>query len=422
MNTTFIPSPESIAFRNALEQRRNIFLTGPGGTGKSYLLEKAVREWLSNPSITASTGVAALRVGGSTVHRWSGMMLGPKPGQSNVECFNELLLDKHRSVRAGFNRIRQCSVLIIDEISMLSGRAFGFLDFLCRQLRKTDEPFGGIQIIVSGDFLQLPPVCKNRNQPYDWAFLTPSWSEAQFVPIYLQKIHRQQNHQFVEALAAFRLGEVKGSHAALLHSRVCNFPDGNITRLLTHNSQVDRWNDYRLGELPGEPQEFLAALEGPESQQKSLIDNLLTPQVLRLKVGARVMFTVNRTDDGFVNGQTGVVHNLWDDEIIVESQGAFIRVEPFCWRFDPKDPGSATFTQFPLRLSYAMTIHKSQGLTLDSAYVDVRAAREPGQAYVALSRLRSIEGLHLKDWFSGVFVSKAAKQFYDSLNNQEVAA
>jgi ATP-dependent exoDNAse (exonuclease V) alpha subunit len=106
----------------------------------------------------------------------------------------------------------------------------------------------------------------------------------------------------------------------------------------------------------------------------------------------------------------------------VESQGAFIRVEPFCWRFDPKDPGSATFTQFPLRLSYAMTIHKSQGLTLDSAYVDVRAAREPGQAYVALSRLRSIEGLHLKDWFSGVFVSKAAKQFYDSLNKQEVAA
>jgi ATP-dependent exoDNAse (exonuclease V) alpha subunit len=185
---------------------------------------------------------------------------------------------------------------------------------------------------------------------------------------------------------------------------------------------VDRWNDYRLGELPGEPQEFLAALEGPESQQKSLIDNLLTPQVLRLKVGARVMFTVNRTDDGFVNGQTGIVHNLWDDEIIVESQGAFIRVEPFCWRFDPKDPGSATFTQFPLRLSYAMTIHKSQGLTLDSAYVDVRAAREPGQAYVALSRLRSIEGLHLKDWFSGVFVSKAAKQFYDSLNKQEVAA
>lgn len=417
----YIPSPETLAFTAAFRAGANIFITGPGGVGKSFTIEEAIRSSVIDVSVTASTGVAALKVGGSTVHRWSGMMLGPQDGQSNEEYFTELLLDKRFSVRAGFNRIRECSILFIDEISMLSGRAFEFLEFLCRNIRKSEAPFGGIQVIVSGDFLQLPPVRKNSSAPYDWAFLTPAWHRAGFVPIYLTKIHRQANADFIEALSSFRLGEVKGRNAALLQSRVCNFPDGNLTRLFTHNSQVDRWNDYRLGELPGEPEEYPAELDGPESQQTFLIQNLLTPQLLRLKVGARVMFTVNQPDAGFVNGQIGTVSDLGGSSIEVESDGASIEVEPFTWRFDPKDSGSATFTQFPLRLSYAMTIHKSQGLTVDSAYIDVRAAREPGQAYVALSRVRTLQGLHLKDWFTGVMVSRAAKKFYDDIAGGVIA-
>lgn len=411
----FIHSPESRAFAAAYVARRNILLTGPAGTGKSTTIEQCIADPLNVIDVTASTGVAALKIGGSTLHRWSGMMLGPKPHQSDEAYYRELLLDKRMSVRAGFNRIRACRTLFIDEISMLPGRAFQFLDFLCRRVRCSTAPFGGIQLIVSGDFLQLPPVRKKANVPYDWAFLTEAWARANFVPINLTKIHRQANQEFVEALAAFRLGEVKGRHAALLHSRVCSFPDGNLTRLLTHNAQVNRWNEYRLGELPGDPAQFAAELTGHELHQKALIDNLLTPQFLRLKPGARVMFTVNQPDRGFVNGQTGIVASLGRRFIKIESRGQLIDVQPFTWRFDPKDKHSATFTQYPLRLSAAVTIHSAQGLTLDAAYIDIRAAREPGQAYVAISRLRTLEGLHLKDWFPGVFVSPAAKKFHEQI-------
>ena len=184
--------------------------------------------------------------------------------------------------------------------------------------------------------------------------------------------------------------------------------------LFTHNSQVDKWNHYRLDSIESEPAIFEAELAGPEHQQQFLIDNLLTPQRLELKRGARVMFTVNSAEGGFVNGQTGFVTDFGFGKIAVESEGKVISVEPFTWSYDSRDRHSATFTQFPLRLSYALTIHKSQGLTIDAAYIDVRAAREPGQAYVALSRLRTLNGLHLKDWFNGVFVSRAAVDFYRS--------
>jgi ATP-dependent exoDNAse (exonuclease V) alpha subunit len=197
-----------------------------------------------------------------------------------------------------------------------------------------------------------------------------------------------------------------------------------MPRLFTHNVQVDKWNAFQLSELPGEESILGAEQTGPEHQREFLTKNLLTPATLLLKPGAMVMFTVNKNESGkrdplFVNGQMGVVERvdagdvpLERDRVWVKTHGDVVAVERFTWRYDSNDPEAATFVQFPLRLAWAMTIHKSQGLTLNSAYLDIRAAREPGQAYVAVSRVRTLAGLQFKEWFRGVHVSPEAIEFY----------
>ena len=389
----------------------NTFLTGPAGSGKSYL----VRDYLKrhpDTHVVASTGVAALNVGGMTVHRWSGMMLGPAKGQDFEKFYAQLARDAKPNVRAAFNRVRGCKRLVIDEISMLSGSAFDYLDFHCRKIRDDKRPFGGIQVIGTGDFLQLPPVRINPAHSYDWAFDSAAWKAARFQTVELRRIMRQDEPDFVAALGKFRRGEIDGETERLLRPRVTTFPARDITRLFTHNSMVDRWNDFCLGELPGPESIREADTWGPQSQIDFLEKNLLTPKVLRLKPGAKVMFTVNRPDNGFVNGQTGEVVSIGITSVVVHTQGKELEVSPYRWRFDSNDKGSAWFEQLPLRLANALTIHKAQGLTLDSAFVDVRAAREPGQAYVALSRVRTLAGLHLKDWPKGIFVSQRALNFH----------
>jgi ATP-dependent exoDNAse (exonuclease V) alpha subunit len=411
-------SQESRFFAHA-RAGNNVFLTGMAGTGKSTLLRRFIEETLRKVDVTAPTGVAALNVGGMTIHRFCGMLLGPQFDQTNEEYFSQLERDGRPSVRTGFNRVRRCETLVIDEISMLPGRHLDFVEFLFRRLRCDERPFGGVQLIATGDFLQLPPVRRSETEPYDWAFQSRAWSVAGFKTVVLETVRRQDEPQFVSALSRFRVGLVRGDDARLLQSRVKNFPPANLTRLFTHNVQVEKWNHFMLAELPGEETVLTALQTGPEQQREFLTKNLLTPATLALKPGALVMFTVNKNERGrrepvFVNGQIGTVTELNESLVQVRAaNGDVIPVEPFTWRYSQTDPDSATFTQFPLRLAYAMTIHKSQGLTLDAAYLDIRAAREPGQAYVAVSRVRSLAGLHFKEWFKGVHVSEAAIQFYE---------
>ncbi|HWV98531.1 MAG TPA: PIF1 family DEAD/DEAH box helicase [Candidatus Acidoferrum sp.] len=419
------PCPEN-RFLAAARAGRNCFLTGMAGTGKSTTLRQFIREALKRVDVTAPTGVAALNVGGMTVHRFCGMLLGPQLGQSNEDYFALLERDRRRSVLAGFNRVRRCEVLVIDEVSMLPGRQLEFIEFLFRRLRGRDEPFGGCQVITTGDFLQLPPVRVERKNgdavervpTYDWAFVSPAWAAAEFKTVVLETVRRQDERSFVEALSGFRVGRVWGDCARVLQSRVRSNPPATMPRLFTHNVQVDKWNAFQLSELPGEESVLEAEQSGPERQREFLTKNLLTPATLRLKTGAMVMFTVNKSEPGrreplYVNGQIGIVENVEPGTVVVRSKGGEeIRVERFTWRFDSQDEDTASFSQFPLRLAWAMTIHKSQGLTLDSAYLDIRAAREPGQAYVAVSRVRTLAGLHFKEWFKGVHVSPEAIEFY----------
>ena len=416
-------TPENL-FHASARGGGNCFLTGAGGTGKSTEVRAFIAEVLADRhhprrvSVTAPTGVAALNVGGMTIHRFCGMLIGPAAGQTNEDYFSQLQRDPRPSVKAGFNRVRRCEVLILDEVSMMSGRHFDFVEFLFRRLRGRDVPFGGCQVIATGDFLQLPPVRKSETERYDWAFQSPAWAAAEFRTFVLERVRRQDEPGFVRALADFRVGRVWGDTARLLQARVRSNPPSAMTRLFTHNVQVDKWNHFQLSDLAGDEVVLEAQQSGPDHQREFLTKNLLTPQTLQLKPGALVMFTVNRAVPGgidpiYVNGQLGTVLEVRPDTVLVKAKtGAEIYVERFTWRYDQQDDDSATFSQFPLRLAWAMTIHKAQGLTLDAAFLDIRAAREPGQAYVAVSRVRTLAGLNFKAWFMGVNVSPEAIEFY----------
>ncbi|MCP5534364.1 MAG: AAA family ATPase [Akkermansiaceae bacterium] len=418
-----------------INEGRNVFLTGAAGTGKSSVTVEMIRRRISDRSlkVCATTGVAALNlrdklqalfgqhVDTSTVYRWSGIGLGPREGQS-FDDYLSYMRTRKLAWQNACRRIRGTTTLVVDEVSMLPGRILEFVDFVCREIRSDPRPFGGIQVIAVGDFLQLPPVAKTGR--YDWAFLSPAWNDLAFSCVSLRTVHRQDDPDFISILNQFREGTVTKEGAAILKKRVALFPKSVLLRLFTHNTQVDKWNAYQLGALDGHEHVFHAEGHGPREEIEWLQKNLVTPTELKIKAGARVMVTANLADPNqpealmAANGDLGTVAG-WDAETVrvALDSGRDISVPPHEWEFDPTvtaTPGMETgvFIQFPLRLAWACTIHKSQGLTLDSALVDIRAAREPGQAYVAVSRVKSLSGLHLKDWFSGMFISPQAKEFH----------
>lgn len=422
---------DQLAALARINEGRNVFVTGPAGTGKSSVTVEAIRRRIGDRSlkVCATTGVAALNlrdklqalfgqhVDTSTVYRWSGIGLGPQTGQG-FEDYLRYMRSKGRSFQGACARIRGTKTLVIDEVSMLPGRVLEFVDYVCREVRGDPRPFGGIQVVAVGDFLQLPPVAKTGR--YDWAFQSPVWDALDFANVTLRKVHRQDEPEFVRILNDFREGSISRESAAILKNRVAMFPKAKILRLFTHNAQVDKWNSYQLGTLEGGEQVFHAHGEGPEAEVAFLQKNLVTPTELRLKHYARVMVTANLPDPdkpeslAAANGDMGTVL-AWDDDSVrvALDNGRVLAIKQHEWEFDPMaEGGSGTFVQFPLRLAWACTIHKSQGLTLDAALVDIRAAREPGQAYVAVSRVKSLAGLHLKDWFQGMFISPDAKEFH----------
>ena len=426
-------SDQQLRAMEAVESGRNVFLTGMAGTGKSAVTAAIIGRAKERVDLCATTGIAALnlqqqffertglRVTANTIYRFAGIALGPAPGQKFEDYFFYLERNMTRARRGAFTRVAAARTVVIDEISMLPGRILHYLDYHFRRIRQNEEPFGGVQIVTVGDFLQLPPVSKTG--VYDWAFRSPVWAAACFETHYLTRIFRQNEPALVSVLNNFREGRVDGRTAQVLASRIARFPDRNIPRLFTHNVQVDKWNSYQLANIEEEAEWVnVAETQGDAIEIEFLIKNLVTPTELILKKSARVMFTANITQGGALlaaNGECGTVLECAPDSVLVRKDtGEEVDVEPFKWQFDPQNEDSSTFTQFPLRLAYALTIHKSQGLTLDRALIDIRAAREPGQAYVALSRVRRLSGLFLKDWFKGVFVSPEAIEFYRNIKSR----
>jgi ATP-dependent exoDNAse (exonuclease V) alpha subunit len=370
----------------------NAFITGAAGSGKTYLLRKYI-EYLRTHGIgvgvTASTGIAATHLDGTTIHSWSGLGIKNLLSEDDLKKLSRKPYLKER--------FKNTSVLIIDEISMLSQEQFESLDLICQQLKKNKSPFGGMQIILCGDFFQLPPIGKEDS------FVCESelWQKANLKICYLEEQYRHLDKKFVALLESVRKNEVVGKSLELLKKTVTKSEEisGKVTKLYTHNASVDEINTKELDAMPGKAVSYIMTGYGDEHLMKSLKASCLAGEELALKKGALVMFLKNNFELGYVNGTMGTVSecNPGENPIVLTRDGRYITVPLASWEIEDELGKTvlAMVQQYPLRLAWAITVHKSQGMTLDEALIDLSRSFTPGMGYVALSRVRTLEGLHL---------------------------
>lgn len=395
--------PEKNAFEikrfwEAFHEGKNIFLTGCGGTGKSTLIREAIKKYKRKYKIavSASTGIAALNIEGKTIHKTLGIGFGPKKDQSFLEFETFLERNKYWNEKTQ-QIINKKNILLIDEISMIEARLFDFINFRLQCLREDTRPFGGMQMIVIGDFLQLEPVC--REGIVRFAFESNSWKDANFEIINLKEVVRQDDEKFINILNRIRFGEMNDDDYEVLKGRFISCPSIETTRVMTHNNLVEEWNNERFAEIDSKEKIYRAEVGGgTEEQQEQLISQVLSPVELKLKVGAKVMVTANSPDNLYFNGQIGTVTKLFPDSVQVKLEDSpdVIEVTNFIWKLDKEKKNGAYLSQIPLRLGYAITVHKSQGITLKKAHIDISESFAHGQCYVALSRVSNLEGLTLE--------------------------
>lgn len=368
-------------------------LTGPAGTGKTYVLNqfiKLAKYEGKYVSVTATTGLAATHLGGTTIHAWAGIgVLDDIP-----EGFADHISKGRREI------IEKTDVLIIDEISMLHDYRLDMVDIACRLVRRKDEPFGGIQVVMSGDFYQLPPV--NRSGSREGSFVVNSrvWQELDPAILYLTDQFRQsEGDTLLDILTSMRVNDLRRRHAESLLARVdAIVPSDELTELHTTNVDVDRINDERLARLGGDELIYQQHTTGAANYVENLQRSVLAPAVLTLKQGALVMTVKNDPSRRYANGSIGKVVDFepgTDYPVVEFLNGKVVTVIPDTWELRDGDKKRASISQVPLRLAWAITVHKSQGMTLDAARIDLRKAFVPGMGYVALSRVKSLDNLYL---------------------------
>lgn len=381
---------------NILKTGVNVFLTGEPGSGKTHTINQYVA-WLKEhdiePAITASTGIAATHIHGLTVHSWSG--IGVK------ETLSEAELDQIASKEHVARRILKTNILIIDEISMLSAHVLSMVDRVCKEVKRRPEPFGGMQVVLVGDFFQLPPISRGGSAPF--AFESPVWKDLNPVVCYLTEQYRQEDSAFLAMLGSIRTQEADHTTASFILARETETSEehDDIPRLFTHNVDVDRLNAERLAKLEGRAVSFGMQGTGAPVLVEALKRGCLSPESLTLKEGAVVMGTKNLPQLGLWNGTLGVVTGFergTNYPKIETRDGKELVVAPADWAVEEGGKVRAKITQIPLRLAWAITVHKSQGMSLDAAVVDLSRAFEYGQGYVALSRVRTLEGLFVLGW------------------------
>ncbi len=371
----------------------NVFLTGAPGAGKTYTLNKFIfqaEKIGKRVAVTASTGIAATHIGGLTIHSWSGIGI-----KDELTKDDKAYLMANESLR---HRFRSTDVLIIDEISMLHGFRLDLVNEVARLLRESNQPFGGMQVILVGDFFQLPPISQN-NDKIDFLYHCQSWYELELHICYLTEQHRQiKSDGLLTFLNAMRNNNLNDEQINLIKSRIgiARKPDDVVTKLYSHNIDVDTINKRHLNMLNGELYSFEAKTKGQKYKVDQLLKNILSPKILELKIDAEVMFVVNNFSEGYVNGSRGKIVDFESDQPIVKlTNGREIKVSRYKWTIEEDGENIAQVEQFPLRLAWAMTIHKSQGMSLDAAEIDLSRAFTPGMGYVAMSRVKSLSGLYL---------------------------
>lgn len=421
----------------------SVFLTGKAGTGKTTLLKDILSKSTKNTVVVAPTGVAAINASGVTIH--SMFQLPPSCFIPTHEFYpsenvtNWSILAKSQRLRSEQRQLMiELELLIIDEISMVRADLLDAIDYTLRRIRKKAEPFGGVQLLVIGDLFQLAPVVRQD----DWGVLSKfykspfffdahSWQKCQPVVIELQHVYRQQDQQFIGVLNAIRSGQASDADIQLLNERFNPSQEQDqLIRLTTHNYKANATNTKMLAALETTEIKLSANVTGRFSES-----SYPTPETITLKEGAQVMFIRNDPEGQFFNGKIGVVKKMVDNDlgVYIPKEDRTIMLSRMSWEnikyhVDKKTKEveketCGTFEQYPLRLAWAVTVHKSQGLTFDELIVDLEDTFAAGQLYVALSRSRSLEGLHLSSKLSlkNVIIDERISQYYkDTLEEKNL--
>lgn len=445
-------SPEQLAVVESVVAGNNVFFTGSAGTGKSHTLRAIVCELRTRyfrggeVCVVASTGIAATHVGGTTLHSFAGVGIVEEESTQQQQSQLQVCIGRAKKNSMARQRWRQCRVLVVDEVSMVAPHFLDVLDKVGRAVRSCpDKPFGGIQLVISGDFLQLPPVDKSASSSkLRYAFEASCWREMIDACFELKTVYRQQGDlRFVELLQRVRRGVVTDDDDALLKSRMLGGSDpfmmtaGNgvvATKLYTHRDNVERENVARLQSLSGPSRIYMAKDSGEEAAKSALDKGCLAPRELQLRVGAQVLLLKNLSPPFLVNGSRGCViafkraspSSDSKDAVKFEAReypevrfdnGHVMIVTPERWETEQAGQVIASRIQVPLCLAWALSVHKCQGMTIEKVEVDISRAWDDGQAYVALSRCTSLNGMKLVGYDAAkIHASAKVLHFYDHLN------